>query len=167
MSRVPSNDAELWHFRLAHASYETISRLPNMPQKPKAISKGENAYEACLAGKMKETFSKKTDNRTFRPARRLHADISGKLPTSVRGYNYFLIIIDDAPRCGWIRLLKNKSTAECLPASKEILAHLQLSSGEQYYSQQIMAQGNLDKRGKIGADRLELKYNPPQVTNIR
>ncbi|KAI0996262.1 hypothetical protein K3495_g11916 [Podosphaera aphanis] len=83
MSRVPSNDAELWHFRLAHASYKTISRLPNMPQKPKAISKGENACEACLAGKMKETFSKKTDNRTSRPARRLHADISGKLPTSL------------------------------------------------------------------------------------
>ncbi|KAI0997844.1 hypothetical protein K3495_g10345 [Podosphaera aphanis] len=77
MSRVPSNDAELWHFRLAHVSYKTISRLPNMPQKPKVISKGENACEACLAGKMKETFSKKTDNRTSRPARRLHADISG------------------------------------------------------------------------------------------
>ncbi|KAI0996253.1 hypothetical protein K3495_g11926 [Podosphaera aphanis] len=96
MSRVPSNDAELWHFRLAHASYKTISRLSNMPQKPKAISMGENACEACLAGKMKEIFSKKTDNRTSRPACRLHADISGKLPTSVRGYNYFLIIIDDA-----------------------------------------------------------------------
>ncbi|KAI1004982.1 hypothetical protein K3495_g3242 [Podosphaera aphanis] len=130
MSRVPSNDAELLHFRLAHASYKTISRLPNMPLKLKAISKGENACEACLAGKMKETLSKKTDNRTFRSARRLPADISGKLPTSVRGYNYFLIIIDDASRCGWIRLLKNKSTAEYLPVSKEILAHLQLSSGE-------------------------------------
>ncbi|KAI1005925.1 hypothetical protein K3495_g2299 [Podosphaera aphanis] len=79
---------------------------------------------------MKETFSKKTDNWTHKPARRLHADISGKLPTIVRGYNYFLIIIDDASRCGWIRLLKNKSTSECLPACKEIMAHLQLSSGE-------------------------------------
>ena len=79
---------------------------------------------------MKETFLKKTENRTSKPARRLHTDISGKLPTSIRGYNYFLIVIDDASRCGWIRLLKNKSTSECLPASKEIIAHLQLSSGE-------------------------------------
>ncbi|KAI1003302.1 hypothetical protein K3495_g4899 [Podosphaera aphanis] len=62
---------------------------------------------------MKESFSKKTDKRTFQPARRLHDDLSGKLPTSIRGYNYFLIVIDDASRCGWIRLLKTKSTADC------------------------------------------------------
>ena len=78
---------------------------------------------------MKENFSKKADNRMSQPARRIHADISGKLPTSTRGYNYFLVIIDDASRCGWIRLLKNKSTSECLPAIKETVAHLQLSSG--------------------------------------
>ncbi|KAI0992493.1 hypothetical protein K3495_g15692, partial [Podosphaera aphanis] len=130
MSRFPTNDAELWHFRLGHASYKTISRLPEIPEKPKTISKAENACEACLAGKMKETFSKKADNRTSKIARRLHADISGKLPTSIRGFNYFLIIIDDASRCGFIRLLKNKSTAECLPAIKEIVAHLQLNTGE-------------------------------------
>ncbi|KAI0995609.1 hypothetical protein K3495_g12574 [Podosphaera aphanis] len=124
MSRFPTNDAELWHFRLAHASYKTISRLPNMPRKPNLCSSAENACEACLAGKLKETFSKKTDNRTSKKARRLHADISGKLPTSIRGYNYFLIIIDDASRCGFIRLLKNKSTAECLPLIKEIVIHL-------------------------------------------
>ncbi|KAI0995703.1 hypothetical protein K3495_g12479 [Podosphaera aphanis] len=130
MPRVPTHDAELWHFRLAHASYKTIARLPNIPKKPKATRKGENACEACLAGKMKETFSKKADDRMSQPARRLHADISGRLPTSIRGYNYFLVIIDDASRCGWIRLLKNKSTLECLPAIKETVAHLQLSSGE-------------------------------------
>ncbi|KAI0996590.1 hypothetical protein K3495_g11592, partial [Podosphaera aphanis] len=130
MSRIPSTDSELWHFRLAHASYKTISRLPNISSKPKAISKGEDVCEACLAGKMKESFSKKTDNRTFQPARRLHADISGRLPTSIRGYNYFLIVIDDASRCGWIRLLKTKSTAECLPSIKEIVAHSDNGSGE-------------------------------------
>ncbi|KAI0992488.1 hypothetical protein K3495_g15697, partial [Podosphaera aphanis] len=104
--------------------------LPNIPRKPKVCSNAENACEACLAGKLKETYSKKTDNRTAKIARRLHADISGKLPTSMRGYNYFLIVIDDASRCGFIRLLKNKSTAECLPLIKEIVAHLQLKTGE-------------------------------------
>ncbi|KAI1007862.1 hypothetical protein K3495_g374 [Podosphaera aphanis] len=71
MYRVPTNDAELWHFRLAHASYNRIARLPNITKKPKAISKGENAREACLAGKMKETFSEKADDRIVQPARRL------------------------------------------------------------------------------------------------
>ncbi|RKF56399.1 hypothetical protein OnM2_081035 [Erysiphe neolycopersici] len=79
---------------------------------------------------MKETYSKKTVNRTLKIARRLHSDISGKLPTSLHGYNYFLIVIDDASRCGWQRLLKNKSTAECLPAIKEIVTHIQLVTGE-------------------------------------
>ncbi|KAI1007984.1 hypothetical protein K3495_g242 [Podosphaera aphanis] len=42
-----------------------------------------------------------------------------------------MVVIDDAARCGWIRLLKSKSTQNCLPAMKEIFAaHLQLSSGE-------------------------------------
>ncbi|RKF61388.1 Retrovirus-related Pol polyprotein from transposon TNT 1-94 [Erysiphe neolycopersici] len=84
----------------------------------------------CLAGNMKETYSKKTDNRSLKIVSRLHSEISGKLPSSLRGYNYFLIVIDDASRCGWLRLLKNKSTAECLPAIKEIIAHLQLTTGE-------------------------------------
>ncbi|KAI0995899.1 hypothetical protein K3495_g12282 [Podosphaera aphanis] len=32
MSQTPSNADELWHFRLAHASYRTISRLPEIPR---------------------------------------------------------------------------------------------------------------------------------------
>ncbi|KAI0993878.1 hypothetical protein K3495_g14306 [Podosphaera aphanis] len=61
---LPMSDAELWHFRLVNASYKTITKIPEIPHKLKAITKGENACEACLTGKMKESFLKKTENRT-------------------------------------------------------------------------------------------------------
>lgn len=57
ISRVPENDAELWHFRPAYASCKTISRLPKIPKRPNTTSRMENACKACLAGKTKELSS--------------------------------------------------------------------------------------------------------------
>lgn len=129
---------EFRNFRLAHVSYKIILRLPNIPQAPEAISKGEKPCEDCLAGKMKEIFSKKIYKLTFKIARRLRADISGKPPTLIQGYNYFLVIIDDALRCGWVKLLKNKSIVEFLPSIKEMTIHVQLIPGKRTYSSQLI-----------------------------
>ena len=38
---------------------------------------GEKLCEPCLAGKIKESFNKKTDKREGKRVRRLHADLSG------------------------------------------------------------------------------------------
>ncbi|CAJ2645142.1 unnamed protein product [Trifolium pratense] len=98
----PTTNAELWHYRLGHTNYKDINKLSNLViikiQKDRDIIKGDTACIPCLAGKMKESFNKKAHNWTHIPARRLHADISGILPQSFRGYRYFLIIVDDATR---------------------------------------------------------------------
>jgi hypothetical protein len=54
--------------------------------------------KCCLAGKIKESFYKKTDSRIGTKARRLYADLLGIKPLSCRDYRYFLIVIDNASR---------------------------------------------------------------------
>ncbi|KAI0997550.1 hypothetical protein K3495_g10638, partial [Podosphaera aphanis] len=88
-SHAPSSEfaskPHLWHYRLGHAGYKAIERLGRdgiIRVEKKPVNKGYEACVPCLAGKMKESFNKKTHNRTHIPARRLHADISGILPES-------------------------------------------------------------------------------------
>ena len=71
---------------------------------------------------MKESFNKKTDSRQTHRIQRLHADMSGILPISIRGYRYFLLVICDATRATWIRFLKTKSTTDVLLALLDVKA---------------------------------------------
>jgi hypothetical protein len=81
---------------------------------------GEDACEACLAGGMKESFNKTTDNRTDIKIRRLHTDLSGIKAPNIRGYKCFLLVVDNATRYTRIALLRDKSAASVLPAFREI-----------------------------------------------
>ena len=71
--------------------------LPVLKAKRKLL-KGETACDACLAGKMKESFNKKTDKREGKKVHRLHADLSGIHSKSVRGYRYYLVVTCDVSR---------------------------------------------------------------------
>ena len=55
-------------------------------------------YKPCLAGKMKESFNKKTDKREGKRVRRLYADLFRYYLASVRGFRYFLVVSCDASR---------------------------------------------------------------------
>jgi len=129
-------DADLWHRRLGHLNYAYIKKLSdNIGYKLKEIKinqkpKGENSCAACMAGRMKEHFSKKTDRRTDIPIRRLHADISGILPRSIRGYRYFLLVVDDATRTCWIRLLIDKSALTIQPVIRALKTTLETQGKE-------------------------------------
>ena len=127
------SEAEIWHCRLAHTNYRDIERLlpvsKGMMVSKRVIFKGEHACEACLAGKMKESFTKKTDSRAEIKLRRLHADISGILPPSLRQYRYFLLVVDDATRIVWVRFMKSKETAEILPIIEQLKAEVERETG--------------------------------------
>jgi hypothetical protein len=135
VSAVRSENWKLWHRRIGHSNYGTVMKLLNTATgvnftKPKASERlpGKDACEACLAGGMKESFNKTTDNRTDIKIRRLHVDLSGVKATSVRGYKYFLLVVDDATRYTWIALVKDKSAASILPAFKEIKSWIEKES---------------------------------------
>ena len=126
---------ELWYKRFSYTSYKTIDLLPNdiigvKLQKipPGSQPAGNTACKYCLASRMKESFRSKTDNRFKTKLRRLHADLSGIKETSIQGYRYFLIIVDDATRATWIRFLQIKSAAEVVPQFKQLKTELKLEA---------------------------------------
>ena len=53
------------------------------PKDKRKQLKGEKLYKPCLAGKMKESFNKKTDKREGKRVRRLYADLSGYYLASI------------------------------------------------------------------------------------
>jgi hypothetical protein len=83
-------DADLWHRRLAHTNHKDIMKLATasigLKVKRRSTTAGHRACEGCLAGKMKETYNKKTSSRVTQPGRKLHADTSGRLGISIRGF---------------------------------------------------------------------------------
>ncbi len=110
--------------------YLNQKRKGPTPKAKRKLLKGERACDACLAGKMKESFNKKTDKRQGKKVQRLHADLSGIHSKSVRGYRYYLVVSYDASRLVWLKLLKSKATEEVYPALAEIRANAERSTGE-------------------------------------
>ena len=96
---------ELWHNRLGHVNYCTIDKMPDYadgislkrPTSAEFLAR-KTACEACLAGRQKESFNKKTDNRSTVKLGRLYCNISGIQDVSIRGYKYYLLVVDDATR---------------------------------------------------------------------
>ena len=79
---------------------------------------------------MKAQYNKSTQVRETVKGRRLHADISGILPLSVRGFQYFLLVCDDATRTVWVRKpLIEKLMSEVLPYLKDVKAHIKTEIG--------------------------------------
>lgn len=129
-----NTEIELWHRRLAHTNLRDVEKLEHssigMKLKKRVQLVGRHACEACLVGKRKESFNKTTSSRSSDIGQRLHGDTSGRMGRSIRGYNYFLLVVDDASRYTWIRLLKTLTTAEVLPALLDILLRIENHTGK-------------------------------------
>jgi hypothetical protein len=100
-----SEDWKILHRRLGHVSYKRIEQLLEgnsvgliKPKDKRRLLYGEKLCEPCLAGKMKESFNKKTNKREGKRVRRLHADLFGYYLASVRGFRYFLVVLCDISR---------------------------------------------------------------------
>ena len=68
ITAINEDERELWHRRTAHLGFKYVEKLPDSVigvsyQKERRSDRptSEKAYEPCLAGKMKESFVKKTD----------------------------------------------------------------------------------------------------------
>jgi hypothetical protein len=114
--------------------------------KPGDLPAGETACEACLAGRINESFNKTTDNREQLKVQRLHADISGIKSCSTRGYQYFLLVADDATRQCWVALLRDKSAPEAVSKCKQLAKQIERESNAQ-----IVFVRSDNSRGEFGA----------------
>lgn len=126
---------DLAHRRLGHRNPSDMNKLINggaigLKYRPKHHSVADTICEPCLAGKMKLKYHKTTEARENRKIRRLHVDLSGIQAPSVRGYRYYLCIIDDATRVGWVRLTRTKSSQEILPILQQLKEMVERETGE-------------------------------------
>ena len=101
-----------------------------MKLKRKINTVGRRACDGCLAGKMKETLNKSTTSRNNKPGAKLHADTSGRIGISIRGFRCFLLVCDNATRYTWVRLLKTLRTQEVLPHLQDILSRVERHTGQ-------------------------------------
>ncbi|CAI7866933.1 unnamed protein product [Closterium sp. NIES-53] len=105
---------KLWHNRLAHANYNSVKELAN-----KGLAKGfdvaagnnkKGVCAACVEGKMvRKPFGSRTSPLAKDPLALLHMDVCGPMRhTSKGGARFLLVMLDDATRMCWTRLLKAK-----------------------------------------------------------
>jgi hypothetical protein len=100
-----SEDWKILHRRLGYISYKRIEQLLKgnfisliKPKDKKKLLYSKKLYKLCLAGKIKESFNKKTNKREGKRVRRLYADLSRYYLASIRGFRYFLVVSCDISR---------------------------------------------------------------------
>ncbi|CAI7846039.1 unnamed protein product [Closterium sp. NIES-53] len=110
-----------WHNRLAHANYESVKDLAD-----KGLATGfdviagddkKGVCAACVEGKMaREPFGSRTSPPAKEPLALVHMDVCGPMRHASKGGVWFLLVmLDDATRMCWTRLLKAKGdTAEVI-----------------------------------------------------
>lgn len=128
---------DILHRRHGHINFKDVDAVLKNgdtgitpPITKRAALLGETSCESCSAGRLGEHFNKRTDNRSTVKLRRVHCDISGIQALSVRGYRYFLFVVDDATRYCWIKSLKSKEMRELLLAFREIKSISELESNQ-------------------------------------
>ncbi|CAI5460024.1 unnamed protein product [Closterium sp. Yama58-4] len=106
-----------WHNRLAHANYDSVKELVN-----KGLAKGVNVIAgddekgvcaACVEGKMaRKPFGSRTSPLAKDPLVLVHMDVCGPMRNASKGgARFLLVMLDDATRMCWTRLLKAKGDA--------------------------------------------------------
>ena len=118
-------------------NYKDLNILESKSRGIKLIKRQQRArkhdYKPCSTGKIKESFIKKTNIREIVKGRKLYYDISRIREVSIKGYRYFLLLINDVTRTTWYVILKTKNTAEILPELIKLLAQI-----ENEYSTKIL-----------------------------
>ncbi|CAI6000691.1 unnamed protein product [Closterium sp. NIES-64] len=106
-----------WHNRLAHANYDSVKELAS-----KGLAKGfdviagddeKGACAACVEGRMDpKPFGSRTSPLAKDPLALVHMDVCGPMRhASKGGARFLLVMLDDATRMYWTRLLKAKGIA--------------------------------------------------------
>ena len=103
----------LWHHRLGHPSSRILySTLKNVfsSLSLSMIDEVCSSCEYCISAKMHRFHLNKTPMVTTLILEIVHSDVWGPSPiTSLLGFNYYVIFVDDQTCFTWLFLLKHKS----------------------------------------------------------
>lgn len=103
----------IWHFRLGHPSSDVVSRLVKsfkLHVLSSALDSNKiTLCDSCQLGKSKKQPFSASNRHTSTPLNLIHTDIWTSPISSISGYKYYVVLIDDNTRYTWLYLLKTKS----------------------------------------------------------
>jgi transposase InsO family protein len=96
-----------WHRRLGHPSFSYLNKL--LPSLFVDLKTSDFQCETCVKAKSHRVSYKPSLNKCSKPFDLIHSDVWGPAPiTSIAGFRWFVLFIDDCTRMTWIYLLKGK-----------------------------------------------------------
>lgn len=108
-----SEQAILWHRRLAHASGEYLGKLfaaqPELPKNVKFDDISMAKCESCCKAKQVRQAYDQTRHRAKSPLELIQTDIIGPLEESVNGEKYLITFLDDYSHCAVTVALHQRS----------------------------------------------------------
>jgi hypothetical protein len=117
-SRRPLTEKEkqrylLWHRRLNHLGPDKIRNLHKVTtlKEPIRVPTDLEICAVCAIAKMTNSIPKTLSEHEEFLLALIQFDIAGPFPMSLRGFKYFMLVIDSWSRKNWILLLKHKSDA--------------------------------------------------------
>jgi hypothetical protein len=109
---INESDASIWHSRLCHLNFGSMSRLSSLNLILNlSIVKGSKC-QSCVQSKQTQKSHKTADDRHLASLELIHSDICEMNDALTEGgQRYFMTIIDDASRYCYVYLLKTKDAA--------------------------------------------------------
>ncbi|KAG7599793.1 Retrotransposon Copia-like N-terminal [Arabidopsis suecica] len=108
-SRQQATSDVIWHRRLGHPHHQVMQHLSTIS----AISYNKTTKsmcEACQLGKTCKLPFSRSEFQASKPLERIHCDVWGPAPvTSVQGFRFYIVFIDNYSRFCWFYPLKLKS----------------------------------------------------------
>ena len=138
---ICSVDYNIMHHQFSHPSKDVLQHASgNTLGFPSITFPHEECIcPGCAEGKMTRLVFPASDPRSAKPFDKIYMDLKAMPVHSYHGYNYFLIIFDNATSHGWTVNLKQKSNAD--PAIQQFIAMVKTQFGLSIKEVQIDAGG--------------------------
>jgi hypothetical protein len=137
----------LWHRRLGHPSFSYMKYL--FPALFSNILISDLKCETCILAKCHKAHYPLSINKSTIPFALIHSDVWGPSPIStISGFRWFVIFVDDCSRMTWLYLLKHKNEVLSIFQSFHTMVQtqfstkvqvLRLDNGDEYANQQFRA----------------------------
>jgi hypothetical protein len=124
----------LWHARLGHVGFETVSRAAHTGATTgihlTVHTKNCNCHTFLLQKASRRPFKGSLVKRASVIGDVIHTDFAGPMPPTISGYTYVQLFIDGRTRLKYIYLLKKKSmlAVRCVISSSSLSASTIASS---------------------------------------
>lgn len=107
------SSSNLWHSRLGHPSFSKLVLLNKLVGSN--FSNKLDCYEFCHFSNQKRIPFSSSRHVSSLLFELIHCDLWGRFATcTIKGFEYFLTIVDDFSCCTWVYLLKNKFDTQFL-----------------------------------------------------